>query len=470
MEYHWNEPMPVTKSVARQIGRGGLSGLTIIHINHLVRDILDLNEIFIDLGANLVYVPVIYGDRELPAGLSYPSICAHRTNDGFALYRDFELLGPAPAEFEDAIKAAIQEAFTLGFAQAAAENHEKVIVVEDGGYHFDLVSRLSADRTASKIIGAIEQTKAGVRSARSHVDANGGAQYPILSIARSKLKVRFENYFVARRVVEEVAMLLYELEEYLAFRDVLLIGYGIIGRPMGVLLRKLDCHVVVTDNDPQVQHTATCEGFEVTEKVSRDMFETKPIVLGTTGTPAFTLEMFVEFLKSSSDTLYLVSASSKRVEFSSVIRYLEGTAEYRASRNTRYPILAEIDHIEMVSKPAGLVYSFAYQGQARRVVLLAEGYPVNFYRPQSQSLPSRVIDPINGEILLLVQYLFKNHATLRKQLYLLGHDYLPGLFAEEDELMTLWQANNNVSPSIVSSGVWQALSPHPNERRLVTHG
>ncbi len=70
--------MPVTEAVAERIGQGGLSGLTIIHINHLLRDVLGLNEVFVGLGADLVYVPVIYGQRELPAGLPYPSVYACR--------------------------------------------------------------------------------------------------------------------------------------------------------------------------------------------------------------------------------------------------------------------------------------------------------------------------------------------------------------------------------------------------------
>lgn len=471
MKSNLGNTMPVTESVARQIGQKGLSGLTIIHINHLLRDVLDLSEVFVGLGADLVYVPVIYGQRELPVGLPYPSVYACREGDRFSIQRDSQWVGQASADFEGAVKAAVREAFVLGFRQASSKGNKKVLVVEDGGYHVDVLSGLcNEEPDAPRIIGAIEQTKAGVRSAMRYIEADGRAPYPILSIARSKLKVRFENYFVARRVVEETALLLYELEDFLAFRDVLLIGYGIIGRSMAHLLRKLDCRVIVMDSDPQVKHTAMSEGFETADTVSREMFETNPIVLGATGHPAFTLNMFIEFLKSPSDTLYLVSASSKRVEFLPIIRYFEGSREVQASLHQRYLVLGSIQDVRMTKSSAGLEYSFTYKGHARRIVLLAEGYPVNFYRPDSQSLPSRVMDPINAEILLLVQYLFRNHSALRGTLYLLGHHHLPDLHAEEDELMALWMQNNDISPTVINSGIWQVLSPHPNERWLATHG
>jgi hypothetical protein len=56
-----NNFMPVTTSLAADLGHNPFDDLTIIHVNHLLKDVLDLNLIFSNLGANVIFVPVIYG-------------------------------------------------------------------------------------------------------------------------------------------------------------------------------------------------------------------------------------------------------------------------------------------------------------------------------------------------------------------------------------------------------------------------
>jgi hypothetical protein len=460
--------MPVTKLIAERIGPGGLAGLVILHINHLLNDVLDLNEILLDLGAELIFVPVLYGEKVVPTDLPYTLVYAEHDGATFGLYRDNRRFADGPPTFEAAVKAAIVEAYRLTLALAHEHGIKKVLILEDGGYHFDgLKEHLDGADGGPTVIGAIEQTMAGIRAANRHLETSTKPLYPILSVARSKLKLRFENYFIARRVVEETTLMLYDLEEFLALGDVVLIGYGIIGRPIAALLRKLDCRVHILEHNPKIARTAQWDGFDVIDRLSPELYETSPLILGATGRAAYTFDMLCEFLASERDTLYLVSASSKRVEFSTIITFFEGSDADRAAAAEHAPFLKDIHDIAIVKQPYGLQYTFIYRDEPRTVVLLAEGYPANFYRPSSQSLPSRVIDPINAELLILAQYLFHHHATLANTLHLLGHDPLPGLCADEDEVMGLWTQQNRISSGLINSGIWQTLHPHPNERLLI---
>lgn len=458
--------MPVTAALAERMGPGGLAGVTIVHVNHLLNDVLDMNQLLIGLGARLVFVPVIYGEKELPAALPYPWLCAYPEGAGFGLYRDGRRASDGPAQFEQATRAAVAAGLSLGAEIAAATGDGRLLVIEDGGYHF-AIQPGPLDRAGLRVIGAIEQTMAGLRNARQHIERDRAGTYPVLSVARSKLKVRFENYFIARRVVEETAMLLYEQDEFLDMKDVVLIGYGVIGRPIAALLRKLNCRVIVLEENAQIRHTATCDGFEVLQRPEDLAFGQATLVLGATGRPAFALDQLAAFVASQAPALFLASASSKRIEFAPLVAFFED-ADARAKAAERSPPLREVEEIAVRRGPFGCAYEFSHRGRRRSVVLLAEGYPVNFYRPQSQSLPSRVIDPINAEILVLAHYLCHNGRALYNRLYLLGHDHLPDLGVSEEELMDLWTRHNHISPSILNAGIWQAFSPHPNEHWLTT--
>lgn len=460
--------MPVTAALAKRMSAQPLSGLTILHINHLLNDVLELNGILRNLGAELVYVPVIYGQKTLPKDLPYTLITAYHAGDGFQIYHNERIVEVAPDNFEAAVRRSIILAYQHAQDLAQQRASGKILILEDGGYHFDALAEAPTELDRTLIIGAIEQTAAGMRRARVHLLQPASSDYPVLSVARSRLKVRFENYFIARRIVEETALLMYEEEEFLDLKDVLVIGYGIIGRPIAQLLSKLGCRVVVSDANAQVLHTATCDGFE-TLKRSSDLAAIAPlVVMGATGKASFTLELLANLLKSSNQTIYLVSGSSKRVEFAEVIEFFEGTAERRQILARRYSSLGEIVDVRLEPAPCGIIYHFRTAGQERALVLIAEGYPVNFYRPLSQSLPARVIDLINAELLLLTHYLWWNHPSLYRQLYLLGHDYLPNLGISEEELMELWTDSNRVSALIRQTGIWQVLSPHPNEHWLTT--
>ncbi len=455
--------MPVTAEIAARIGPGGLDGLTIIHVNHLLMDILDLNVMLAELGATVIYVPVIYSENKPMPPAPYAVFRPGAYNgNGTAPPKGF-----ASSRFSASINYAVRAAMQSALAQPA-NGARRILLIEDGGYHYDIQKELDGMADETVFVGTVEQTVAGIRAARAYLRQNGSIDHPVVSVARSKAKMRFENQFVAMRVIEELALLFYQLEEFLSLKDVLLLGYGILGRAAAFLLRARSCHVTVKDMDEVVIHAAETEGFEVFESFQPEMFDSAPVVLGMTGTPAFTMTDFVAFLDGTSPVLYLASGSSKRVEFAHLINYFEGDDDDRAAVNAQVPQLQALADIEVHTTPVGLDYTFTYQGRPRKVVLFAKGQPVNFFRADSDSLPAKVADVINAEVLALVHYLYGHQNQVEPRLHLLGHDSLAGFDVEEDELLTLWFAKNQVSSTLMQkTNLWRLFPPHPCEHRLV---
>jgi hypothetical protein len=456
--------MPVTARIVEKLEDSEFKNVMVVHINHLLDDLLKLNEIFLHLGAELVFIPKIYGRRELPSNLPYESFYPRMTDAGFSIYKDFECIESAADHLEFPMELAI----TRAFVDRVSTSNKRVLIVEDGGYYYRVFPTIESRRLCPPgVIAVVEQTTRGLAMASKYFLRSGKLGHPVLSVARSKVKTRYENRFIAQRVIEELAFLLYQRNDFLSYRDVLVIGYGILGRAIAMALRNMNCHVLVVDTDPEVERAAIQEGFEVARPLSPQIFETLPIVLGATGDVSFTLSMFEQFLLSSASRLYLVSASSERVEFSPVIRVFERTPEERRLLAKALQFLHPIEDISVQWTPVGCIYSFSYRGNTREVVLLAEGYPVNLYRSESQSLPSRVFDPVCAELLLLCEYALTHSSSLnRNTVHLLGRDPMPGLLVDEEEIMKLWMEENYVPNPEPEVSMWQMFDPHPCELRL----
>lgn len=189
-------------------------------------------------------------------------------------------------------------------------------------------------------------------------------------------------------------------------------------------------------------------------------------MIGASGESSFTYPMLISFLESNSSLLYLASASSKRIEFANLIDFFEGSYEKRGKIIQLYPHLNKIDNIEIEFNKIGLTYHFKYNGKNKQIILIARGFPVNFYRPGIISLTYSIIDLINTEILLLSQHLVYYFPKLEKKLYLLGGSTIPYLEIYEENLVSTWIKVNKLSEFQTSKHIWDNFQIHPLENRL----
>jgi hypothetical protein len=98
--------------------------------------------------------------------------------------------------------------------------------------------------------------------------------------------------------------------------------------------------------------------------------------------------------------------------------------------------------------------------------MIAEGYPVNFYRPQTISLTPAIMDPIITEIALCCEHLARFSNGLEHVLYLLGGSQIPDLNVDEEQMISEWLKLNELSRPGLKALPWGYFRIHPLENRL----
>ena len=137
-------------------------------------------------------------------------------------------------------------------------------------------------------------------------------------------------------------------------------------------------------------------------------------MIGSTGEASFTLPILSAFAHAPAPRIFLVSASSKRTEFDTIIQFFEGRTQNRARFLASESELATIHDIGIETNPSGLTYTFKCGNRGKTIVLIARGYPVNFFRKDGFSLTMGMIDPINAELVLLAGHAVTSRQALRK--------------------------------------------------------
>jgi hypothetical protein len=439
----------------------------VLHINHCLDDVFLLDKLFNDLFAKSVYVTVPYGRQSIPG--DHPGVVYHaviKTNS-FELLRSGQPIGERSATFSDAMDRLVTRALRDEILPELTDGR-RLLIVEDGGYHYQPL-RLCLEEgllSPDSVVGVVEQTMSGamrcVAAIRDH-----GVPYPALTLARSDLKMRYEAFFIGRRIVDELAYLLYRYDEFLALRKILIIGYGIIGRGVALSLVGMACDISVVDICEVVLNVAHQDGLEILPNGLSGFFTSEVVVVGATGEASFSLSMLAEFAHSPSNRVFLVSASSKRVEFAEVIQFFEGGEDGRQNFIDSEGRLGGIDSVHIEHNASGMAYLFTCAGRNKTVVLVARGFPVNFYREDGFSLTMGMIDPINAELVLLANHAVESKDTLESnRLYALGCSPLPGLSITEEGVLATWRETRGLVEFLEDAGVWSGFPIHPAEEYL----
>jgi S-adenosylhomocysteine hydrolase len=451
------EQMPLLYDMISSWDLKKLSNIVVIHINHYLNDILELNNVFASICEKLVYIVVPYsmGTKILPS-TSYPTYYHEIENNEYVIKKDGSTI-TVTTDFYAAMYESIKLAFKKDVIPLINKSN-KIIIIEDGGFHYSVVDELINTypvlRTA--IIGSIEQTTSGVKRYKDLINSIN-VPYPVLSVARSKIKMRLESHFIARRVIDELNYLLYTANNFLSFHSVLIIGYGIIGRNISCALSALKCDVAVYDIDETILLLAKNDGLNVIKNVQNIKFTDNLIIIGATGESAFTSLMFFSFVKGSAKKIYLASASSKRIEFQSIVNFFEA-----GDKDEMYKqVIDEMENIRIEQKEYGIIYSFQYKNIEKKIILIANGYPVNFYRKNIISLTESVIELIYCEIFLLIKHLLKE--SLKPDLYLLGASALRLLDVEEERLVRSWFNLLALQFDETDEAIWNRFDVHPYE-------
>lgn len=438
------------------------SDIIVLHINHYLNDILELNNILSSMFNRLVYVVVPYSiETKILSNQDYHTYYHEIKERKYIIKKDSRIICTTDS-FYSAMYESIKIAFTSEIIPLV-ENGKKIIIIEDGGFHYSVVSELMKTHTLleNSIIGTIEQTTSGIRR-YNEAQSKSNIHYPVLSVARSRIKMRVESHFIARRVIDELNYLLYMANNFLSFHNVLLIGYGIIGRNISKSLSTLKCNVTVYDINDEIRLLAKKEGNKIINTTQEVEFLDNQIIIGATGESAFTSSMFFSFVTSNARKIYLASASSKRIEFQNIISFFEAGEK----DNNYQQIINQIENIRIVQNSYGITYSFRYKDIDKNIILIANGYPVNFYRKNIISLTESIIDLIYCEMFILVQYLLTAKAQLTPTLYLLGTSELSHLDLQEELLVKAWFDLLALQSDYSDETIWNTFDTHPFEDTL----
>lgn len=362
-----------------------IRALRVIHVNHQSLSTRFFNELLRDQGLWLRYVAIDYRHGAIQM----------------------------QADLEREILKAVDEA-------TDGSSGGQIVLLEDGGHATFACSR---HRPGVATLG-VEQTMKGRRRSLL-LEHAGRLPHPVISIARSQVKVELEAPALAVRMCDELSSFLTMAGGCLIGANVRMIGYGVIGRAMAWRCRAAyACRVEVVERLSLSRTLALTEGFECTDS-DEWRWRGPTVVIGATGTDVWRDGVPLEQLPHE---IYLCSVSSGQIEFRSLLAYLNeaSVATFQGSFGTEY------------TTPDG-----------RKFVAIADGRPVNFFRSDGVSLPAMFGDLIFALMIHSMRIGLRKSALLERRVYEIADDTFLSC-------IEYWKECHSVSIDFA----WPPISPH----------
>ena len=278
--------------------------------------------------------------------------------------------GATPEEYEEHLTAAL-----------SCHPH---LIIDDGG---DLVNLLSGKRAdlADCLIGGCEETTTGIHRLKARAAA-GALPFPMMNVNDAKCKHYYDNKYGTGQSVWDAIM--HTTNLLVAGKTVVVAGYGYCGRGVAMRAKGMGANVIVTEIDPIKALEASMDGCRV-----MTMDKAAPegdIFVTTTGCKDVIVKRHMERMK---DNAFLSNAGHFNVEVN---------GEDLESLAVRvYPRRAEITGYELKD--------------GRTLNLLAEGRLVNL--ASGNGHPAEIMDTSFAIQSLSLEYMLKNGAALRKEVY-----------------------------------------------------
>lgn len=406
-------------------------GIIVLHINHFLENSLYYNEHLKQIFGKLVFVGSPYqaqvADFTLPFTIDYPCYYGGREKENCSLFRNQDKICHKKGSFLEHCGYLIEEALITDLLPEIKKGR-RLLILEDGGYFCQNKERWEKRWPILKnsIIGSVEQTTSGTKCSVQYYSKRG-YDFPCVSVARSDLKMDVESVFIGSKIVEELNRFLYEADTFLDFHQVLLLGYGVVGRAAAKAMGGTHCELTVCDPSVKIQAAARLDGRRVIKDPVEYKFSRDTVVLGTAGISSFSTHMLLRFLNAKGNRLYLASGSSKEVEFMEIKRLLLSREKLDG-----WEIRQDMNKNGFFSS-----YTLRRAQQEKRICLLADGMPVNFYRTNATSLTFCAMDLVFTEMLICGLWLC-DEKNIEKRMYLAGKpgDHIEGM--DESALFDRW--------------------------------
>jgi len=138
-------------------------------------------------------------------------------------------------------------------------NHKPTILTDDGS-DMNVKAHFDKKYKGMKILGATEETTAGVTRIRA-VEKQGKLRYPVILVNEAYTKHMFDNrYGTGQSTIDGY---LRAMNLLLASKRVVVVGYGWVGRGVASRFHGMGSKIIITEVDPIKALEAHMDGFEV---------------------------------------------------------------------------------------------------------------------------------------------------------------------------------------------------------------
>jgi len=346
--------MPLTASAPDWLAPGSkrpLEGLGAVFTIHHQRDFLVMLESAVALGLDPRHILVI--DKE------YEYLYRHRV-DGHIR----RVLGARTASYSQ-LEPTLEE-----FFKELRARWQRALLIDDGGY---LLPQIAEGSPVNRqfVAGVVEQTSSGIVALEPYLPR---LEIPIFDVAESDLKETVEARGVAAAGWRSLQNVLPDV--HWNGRRALVCGYGRIGRALAHELARESVQVGIYDIHYARLVSALEDGFATHDSVGDAVRQWQPdLIFGATGRARWGANLFEALQRDC----VMVSLTSRDYEFDKA--FLE-------QRATEIRSIADV----------GTRYVIPTETGPRAALLVADGFPINFYR--AESMPNEQSDLILAAMLL----------------------------------------------------------------------
>ena len=273
------------------------------------------------------------------------------------------------------------------------------VLIDDGA---DLISLAHASRREliPRIRGASEETTTGVKRLRAMAN-EGRLKFPVMAVNDSPAKRLFDNRFgTAESTLQAIMGITNTL---IAGKQVVVVGYGYVGRGIASRVKGLGAIVTVVESDAIRALEAAMDGFRVARM--SEAARMGAIFITATGNLN---AVRAEHMRRMRNGAILCNAGHFNVEID-----IEGLAKLAVRRRN---VLDDIEEFQLKD--------------GRRLYLLAEGRLVNLAGLRSLGHPIEIMDMSFSLQALSVEYLAKHGRKLENRV----HDVPPDIDRRVAEL------------------------------------
>ncbi len=266
-------------------------------------------------------------------------------------------------------------------------NFKPDIIIDDGA---DLHAAAHAKGVKVDVIGGTEETTSGIHRIKA-MEKEGVLKYPIIAVNDAFTKYLFDNrYGTGQSTLDGV---LRGTNIFLPGKQVVVAGYGWVGRGVAMRFKAMGSRVIVTEVDPFKALEASMDGFEIMKM--DDAAKLGDIFVTATGDIDIILGRHMEMMKDGA-----ILANTGHFDVEVDVKALRAMAsKSRTIRNN-------LDEYTLKN--------------GRRLYLLAEGRLVNLGAAEGH--PSEVMDLSFCNQALSAKYVLDKQGKLGKKVYKIPED------------------------------------------------